>query len=155
MVTVDSDEFCPVGGKYSYFPDGYTANDGVDLCKRFGGSVVNISTRAQFDAAVDHIGKLKDAAPPIAARVTIIGTEFAPFTKFRDELEYNRWIDFETGEGPIDPLPWAYREPNGGDAENCAHIWLVDNHGLDHHKKPYQVSFLISHFQFFPILHLP
>ena len=99
VVTVDTEEFCPVWGQYTFFPDAYTAYDAADLCRRFGGSMVNTTTKAQFQSAVDHL---------ITLKATDKYDNFDPWTRLRDEKVFNEWVDFETGDAPTFSLPWAY-----------------------------------------------
>ena len=99
VVEVDTDEFCPIWGQYTFFPDQYTAYDAADLCRRFGGYMVNTTTKAQFQSAVDHL---------ITLKATDKYDNFDPWTRLRDEKVFNEWVDFETGDAPTFSLPWAY-----------------------------------------------
>ena len=51
--------------------------------------------------------------------------QYSTYLRYRDEGTVNKWVDFETGRPPHDPLQWQYIEPNGGAVENCAQVVIL------------------------------
>ena len=116
MVDLDKSTLCNVEKKYTFFPDEYTHPDGSNLCKRFGGHLVDVSSKRKFEEVAAYLGTIKD--DPAWTDSLIVTT----YTMFKDEEEFNVWKNYETGELPVDSLAWAFGEPNGGMVENCAQI---------------------------------
>ena len=110
---------CKAAEKYTFFPDIYTFSDSVNLCRRFGGKLIDVSTSAKANAVAMFLGKNVKENPKYDETITI-----SSFTMYRDEKEFNVWRHHETDELPSDPLKWSVSEPNGGMKENCATLWL-------------------------------
>ena len=116
VVELDKSTLCNTEKKYTFFPDRYKHLDGAQLCKRFGGRLVDVSSKEKFDEVAAYLGTIKDD-PAWTENLDV-----TTYTMFTDEEEFNVWKNYETGELPQDPLDWAFAEPNGGMVENCAQV---------------------------------
>ena len=54
---------CDAGQKYTFFPDTYTFEGGFNVCRRFGGKLVDVSTTQKFEAIVEFLGKNVEENP--------------------------------------------------------------------------------------------
>ena len=126
-VEIPRSSLCKTGEKYTYFPDDYSFKDGIHLCKKFGGKLVDVSTSEKVNAVVTFLGKDIKENPKYEGIV--------PYTMstYTDVKEFNVWRHYETGELPDDPLIWNIGEPNGGMMENCAML-LVQTSAEDESK---------------------
>ena len=118
VVELDKSTLCNNEKKYTFFPDKYKHLDGSQLCKRFGGRRVDVSSKEKFDEVATFLGTIKDD-PSWSENMDV-----TTYTMFTDEKEFNVWKNYETGELPQDPLNWNFAEPNGGMVENCAQVWI-------------------------------
>ena len=48
VVDLETASFCNSESIYTFFPDSYALLDGIDLCKRFGGRIVDVSTEEKI-----------------------------------------------------------------------------------------------------------
>ena len=80
--------------------------------------MIDVSTNNKVNDVVNFIGNSVKENPKFEP-----DTPISPYSFYNDEKEFNVWRHYETGELPIDPLPWNGAEPNGGEVENCAHYW--------------------------------
>ena len=113
-VKVPKKSLCKAAEKYTFFPDPYPFSDGVNLCRRFGGKPIDVSTSAKANAVAMFLGKNIVENPKYDA--TIRGL----YSMYNDEKEFNVWRHYQTDELPTDPIAWDIGEPNGGMKENCA-----------------------------------
>ena len=118
MVNISKSSLCKTTVKYTFFPDVYSLKDSINLCRRFGGKIVDVSTTKKVYEVVNFLGDSIKANPKYDDTIS-----HTPYSMYTDKKEFNVWIHEETGELPIDPLIWNAAEPNGGDVENCAHFW--------------------------------
>ena len=114
-VSIPRELLCKTTEKYTFFPDTYGFHDGVDVCRRFGGKLVDVSTSTKVNAVVTFLGKNIKENPKYDETISI-----STYTMYTDEKEFNVWRHRETDELPSDPLIWNVGEPNGGMVENCA-----------------------------------
>ena len=121
VVDLETSSFCTSESKYTFFPDSYAFLDAINLCTRFGGRIVDLSTEEKVMNVTSYLGGLKDDP----AWSSTLDTR--TYTMFTDEQQFNVWRDFETGELPEDPLVWGFGEPNGGNVENCADLMTVSD----------------------------
>ena len=98
--------------KYTFFPDKFDFKGSINFCRRFGGKFVDLSTSQKTNAVLNFLGKNIKENPKYDD--TIFVSTLSPYT---DEKENNVWIHYETGEFPIDPLPWSDDQPDGGMVE--------------------------------------
>ena len=120
VVDVEKSAICKTESKYTYFPDKFKLQEGTEVCVRFGGRRVNVSTDEQFDSVVSFMAGVRDDSA---------WTEdlwVTTFTTFTDDDEFNVWKDYETGKVRETPFNWGFGEPNGGMIENCAEIRISD-----------------------------
>ena len=117
IVDVPLKSLCMSEVKYTFFPDLTDFRGSIDLCRRFGGRMMNFSTYEQFSAVFNFLAKeivenekYKDITHALV---------YIPYT---DEEEDMNFIHYETGQPPIDPLPWSNSQPNGGMVECCGHV---------------------------------
>ena len=120
VVDVDTNSLCNIQEKYTYFPDKHNFFDGTNLCKRFGGRRVDVSTRLKVQEVVKFLFSVKDDVQFSDSQDISTGTMYT------DHEVTNVWREFETGQPPLDPFQWFYAEPNGGLVENCAEIWAKE-----------------------------
>ena len=116
-VDIIKNTLCDAGQKYTFFPDRYTLEGGLNVCRRFGGVFGDVSTSKKYDAIVDFLGKNVKENPKFDDSIYI-----STYTMYNDEEEYNVWRHAETGKLPEDPLIWNSGEPNGDMVENCAEL---------------------------------
>ena len=117
-VKVPKKSLCKAAEKYTFFPDPYPFSDGVNLCRRFGGKPIDVSTSAKANAVAMFLGKNIVENPKYDA--TIRGL----YSMYNDEKEFNVWRHYQTDELPTDPIAWDIGEPNGGMKENCAALLI-------------------------------
>ena len=115
-IEVDPKLFCPKQSPYLFFPGWNAANfEGTDeFCMKFGGKMVNATTRAQL---ADAMAFLQDLFwNPIWPKN---GWHYGAFvTTFTDQKEEGVW----TNKDPFQPKPdiiWHMMEPDGETGENC------------------------------------
>ena len=48
---------CKAIEKYTFFPDRFSFLESINLCRRFGGKLVDVSTSAKRNALVTFLGK--------------------------------------------------------------------------------------------------
>ena len=118
IVDVELEALCNLEKKFTYFPDKYNFQEGTQHCMRFGGSRIDVASKDQVDEVVNFLWSVK-GDPAFTPREWV-----TTGTKFTDKAEMNVWRDVETGELPQDPFNWFFGEPNGGDVENCAELWI-------------------------------
>ena len=116
-VEVPKKSLCKTSEKYTFFPDSYGFSDGFDVCRRFGGKLVDVSSSAKVNAVVTFLGENIKENPKYDESISI-----STYTMYTDEKEFNVWRHRETDELPTDPLIWNVGEPNGGMVENCAQL---------------------------------
>ena len=63
-IEVESSSLCQTVTKYTFFPDGYKLLDGTELCRKFGGQRVDVSTKAKFNKVVAFLGNIIDDKAP-------------------------------------------------------------------------------------------
>ena len=119
-VKVQLKSLCKEAEKYTYFPDLYSLSGSVDLCRRFGGKLIDVSTSAKANAVAMFVGKKVKENPKFAE----IEDRLSSFTMYNDEEEFNVWRHRDTDELPSDPLIWNIGEPNGGMLANCAELMV-------------------------------
>jgi hypothetical protein len=117
MVNISQSSLCKTVEKYTFFPDKYTFYESINLCRRFGGKLVDVSTSEKANSAVNFLAK-DIMENPKYSKVSWMN----PYSMYTDEKELNVWRHYETGELPTDPLIMNSREPNGGMVENCAQL---------------------------------
>ena len=117
IVDIPVKSLCMSKMKYTYFPDYLGFWDGVDLCRRFGGRMADMSTSAKVQSALNFLGK--EIIENDKYDNSLIVNPNVPYT---DEKDDTFFIHYETGLPPIDPLPWSNSQPNGGMVECCAHF---------------------------------
>ena len=123
VVEVERETLCNLQKKYTYFPDQYNFLEGYMLCKRFGGRMVDVSTKKNVKALVNYMWSVSE--DPHFTQGLFIRTN----TMYTDENMTNVWRHYETGQPPKDPLNWYFGEPNGGKVENCAQLWILKDSG--------------------------
>ena len=117
VVDIDQATLCNLQKKYTYFPDRYNFQEGTELCRRFGGRKVDVSSKEQVAAVSSFLYSILD--DPAFSETSWVSTG----TMFTDEDVTNVWVDYETGNLPEDKFSWFFGEPNGGNVENCAELW--------------------------------
>ena len=60
VVDLDKSSLCNSDKKYLFFPDPYQHLNGSELCKRFGGERVDITSKEKSNAVVDYLLSLKE-----------------------------------------------------------------------------------------------
>ena len=118
-VNISRSSLCKTKQKYTFFPDYYTFEEGINLCRRFGGKVVDVSTSEKVKAIGDWFGKEIELNPKYDDTV-----RSSTYTMYTDKREFNVWRHFETEELPKDALVFNGGEPNGGMVENCAQLFI-------------------------------
>ena len=126
IVKIPRKSLCKTTAKYTFFPDSYSFSEGLDVCRRFGGKLVDVSSSANTNAVVTFLGKNIKENPKYDDSISI-----STYTMYTDEKEFNVWRHRETDELPSDPLIWNVGEPNGGMAENCAQLLVQSSVGED------------------------
>ena len=121
-VKIPQQSLCKAAEKYTFFPDGLGFQESMNLCRRFGGKLIDVSTTAQRNAVVTFLGKKIKENPKYDVTIGVTS-----YTSYTDEKELNVWRHYETGELPVDPLIWNVGEPNGGMVENCATLLVQSN----------------------------
>ena len=121
-VKIPQQSLCKAAEKYTFFPDGLGFQESMNLCRRFGGKLIDVSTTAQRNAVVTFLGKKIKENPKYDVTIGVTS-----YTSYTDEKELNVWRHHETGELPVDPLIWNVGEPNGGMVENCATLLVQSN----------------------------
>ena len=101
LVDINRNSLCKTSKKFTYFPDKYSFLEGLNLCRRFGGKPLDVSTHAKAKEAVDFT--LDIMKNPKHTKLVMYRV-FVPYT---DEKELNVWRHYETGELPEEPLTWA------------------------------------------------
>ena len=117
VVDIDQTTLCNLQKKYTYFPDRYKFQEGTELCRRFGGRKVDVSSKEQVAAVSNFLYSILD--DPAFSETSWVSTG----TMFTDEDVTNVWVNHETGNLPKDKFSWFFGEPNGGNVENCAELW--------------------------------
>ena len=120
IVEVDKSSVCQSEMKYTFFPDQFQYDEGTELCTRFGGRRVDVSTKDKFDNVVQFMGGIRE--DPAFTKDMWITTH----TLYTDKDEFNVWRNRETGELPEFDFKWGYAEPNGGMIENCAEVRILE-----------------------------
>ena len=133
-VEVDSEAFCskssPNGKTYTLFTDNmYNHDNGLLLCKQFGGTMAHTRTKEESDIVHNYI---QDTREKSANWKEALKSKRIWY-RYRDEEEDGVWKDPETGfiasfmncrDDPNDcygVINWNLNhEPEGGAAENCA-----------------------------------
>ena len=118
-LNISRDSLCKTVQKYTFFPDSYTFEEGINLCRRFGGKIVDSSTLEKNKAIGDFLGKEIKLNEKYDEDI-----QTSTYTMYTDKREFNVWRHFETEELPIDPLVFNGGEPNGGMVENCAQLMI-------------------------------
>ena len=124
IVKIPRKSLCKTTAKYTFFPDSYSFSDGFNVCRRFGGKLVDVSTSTRVNAVVTFLGKNIKENPKYDDSISI-----STYTMYTDEKEFNVWRHRETDELPSDPLIWNVGEPNGGMVENCAQLLVQSSVG--------------------------
>ena len=135
IVKIPQKLLCKTAEKYTFFPDRYSFSDGFDVCRRFGGKLVDVSTSAKVNSVAAFLGKIVEN--PKYDETSSIST----YTMYTDEKEFNVWRHRETGKLPVDPLEWNIWEPNGGMVENCAELRIVLVEPSDGEESKYIAAF--------------
>ena len=123
VVDLETSSFCTSETKYTYFPDTYTLLGAINLCNRFGGKIVDLSSKEKIESVTAYMWGLQ--SDPEWTKP--LYTNLAIYTMFTDKEQFNVWRDFETGKLPDDPLVWGFGEPNGADVENCADLQTISD----------------------------
>ena len=110
VVDIDQTTLCNLQKKYTYFPDRYKFQEGTELCRRFGGRKVDVSSKEQVAAVSNFLYSILD--DPAFSETSWVSTG----TMFTDEDVTNVWVNHETGNLPKDKFSWFFEEPNGGNA---------------------------------------
>ena len=85
VVDLKKSSLCSAEETYTFFPDKYSLIDGTDVCVRFGGERVDISTQEKFDEVVQFLGGIKeDPAWSESLSLNI-------YTIHTDDEEFNVW----------------------------------------------------------------
>ena len=114
---IPKSSLCKTSQRFTFFPDKYDMLEGMNLCRRFGGEMVDVPTHRKGEAIVDFVGEIMDN--PKYERIRSV---HVPFVAYTDTEELNVWRHYETGELPEEPFIWNTAEPNGGMVENCANL---------------------------------
>ena len=110
-------EVCNTGQSiYEYFPDQNAFFDNHKLCKLFGGTTANTNTQKLVNDTADFVQR----------HCNKYGCWGSFYTRYNDIDKFNEWVDFETKKPSLEPMLWAYGEPNGGDFENCGQVWTME-----------------------------
>ena len=129
---VDSNDFCPKNFRYLYFPgtNAATFDDIEQFCQKFGGNVVNTTTKEQVQDAFDFFKNLwYDANWP-----QDVGQSGMFLTVWNDNAEEGNWTHIDTSQPPPE-IVWHLSEPNGETGENCLQYTLVvTNKGTENEK---------------------
>ena len=110
---VSKKSLCETVQKYIFFPDNYGFKIALNLCRRFGGRLVDVSTSEKSNAVAIFLGKNITENPKYDEALNVRTS-----TTYSDVKELNAWVDFLTGNPPKDPLAWGPTEPNSGMVEN-------------------------------------
>ena len=117
IVDIPKSSLCKTSQKFTYFPDMYDLLGAINLCRRFGGKMVDVSTTKKAQAVVQFVSDIMDNP-----KYDRLGKLLNPWVAYTDAAEFNVWRHYETGELPDEPLTWNEAEPNGGMVENCAQL---------------------------------
>ena len=123
-VDIPLESFCTPKQKYTFFPDMYDFLGSINLCKRFGGELADVSTSGKVQGVLKFLGK--DIGENEKYDDTLLLSTYSSYT---DEIEDMAWIHYESKLTPIDPLPWSKDQPDGGMAERCGFFSEVQKVG--------------------------
>ena len=118
-VNISQVSLCKSVEKYTFFPDSYGFEGAINLCRRFGGKIVDVSTLDKVNAVGEFFGKEIKLNPKYDDSVRV-----TTYTMYTDKKEFNVWRHYETDELPKDTLVFNGGEPNGGMVENCAQLFI-------------------------------